>query len=208
MALISVSNNALSNISALPASIPTGALTLIKSITASASASISFVDGTDGVVLDGTYSSYIFKFINIHPANNNVYFRVNASTNGGSSYGVTSTTTFFRAFHDEGDTATSFAYFASADQAQSTDAIFISTEVSNVSDNSVSGELTLFNPSSTTYVKHFISRNNSIFNNNYTMDDFSAGYFNTTSAINAVQFTFITGNIDDGIIKMYGVKKS
>jgi len=180
-----------------------GTLVLLSTQTASSSANISFTTG-----LDSTYDEYIFKFINIHPANNNVYFRVNASTNGGSSYGVTSTTTFFRAFHDEGDTATSFAYFASADQAQSTDAIFISTEVSNVSDNSVSGELTLFNPSSTTYVKHFISRNNSIFNNNYTMDDFSAGYFNTTSAINAVQFTFITGNIDDGIIKMYGVKKS
>ena len=180
-----------------------GTLILLSTQTASASATISFTTG-----LDSTYDEYIFKFINVRPANNNVFFRINGSTNGGSSYGVTSTTTFFRAYHDEGDTDTSLGYFTSGDLAQSANPIPIATETGNTSDNSISGEYKLFNPSSTTYVKHFISRTNCLFNNDYTMDNFVAGYFNTTSAINAVQFTFETGNIADGIIKLYGLKKS
>jgi len=206
MALISVSNNALSNISALPASIPTGALTLIKSITASASASISFVHGTDGVVLDGTYSSYVFKFINIHPSSDGAMFRFNLSTDGGSNYNVTKTTTAFLARHSESGTGGDLQYKTGEDLAQSTSDQIIGIEVGADADQNVNGTLQFFNPSSTTFVKHFIMSSNgndaySDFNYNF----FVAGYGNTTSSINAVRFLFSTGNIDEGIIKLYGV---
>jgi hypothetical protein len=205
MALISVSNNALSDISTLPASIPTGSLTLIKSITASASANISFVHGTDGVVLDGTYLSYVFKFIDIHPATDDVHFTFQTSTDSGSNYGVTLTSTAFHAYHNEADTATNLTYYTSRDLAQST-SFQILGEVGNDNDQSVSGTLQLFNPSSTTYVKHFIATSSMSTSSDYLENQFYGGYFNTTSAINAVQFKMASGNIDDGIIKLYGVK--
>ena len=206
MPLISVSNNALSNITAIPASIPTGALTLIKSITASASASISFVDGTDGVVLDGTYLSYVFKFIDIHPANDGVNFTFQGSTDGGSNYNVTLTSTAFQAYHAENDSGTSLAYGSDKDQAQGTSFQVIMQPIGNESDESGSGTLQIFNPSSLVFVKHFIGNTNYYNDGNYSQTLFTAGYFNTTSAINAVQFKFSSGNIDDGIIKLYGVK--
>ena len=205
MALISVSNNALSDISTLPASIPTGSLTLIKSITASASANISFVDGTDGVVLDGTYLSYVFKFYNMHSSANDS-FQFNMSTDGGSNYNVTKTTTYFEAVHDEADTAASLAYKTARDLAQSTAFQILANEVGTDNDKNASGSLTLFNPSSTVFVKHFIANFNSTFSGDYTVNSYIAGYGNTTSAVNAVRFQFSSGNIDDGIIKLYGVK--
>ena len=208
MALISVSNNALSDISTLPASIPTGSLTLIKSITASASANISFVDGTDGVVLDGTYLSYVFKFINIHPATDDVAFTFQTSTDSGSNYGVTLTSTAFHAYHNEADTDTGFGYETGNDLAQSTGFQNLTTDQSIDNDAGSCGSLTLFNPASTTYVKHFISVTSSFNTSSYQKNQFAAGYGNTTSAVNAVRFQMSSGNIDDGIIKLYGVKKS
>jgi hypothetical protein len=208
MALISVSNNALSDISTLPASIPTGSLTLIKSITASASANISFVDGTDGVVLDGTYLSYVFKFINIHPATDSTHFTFQASTDSGSNYGITITSTAIDAYHLENDTSPTLQYSTGNDLAQSTSFQNLGSIMGNGNDDNLSGTLQIFNPSSTTYVKHWISN----INHTYavaiplTIQELFAGYFNTTSAINAIQFKMTSGNIDDGIIKMYGVK--
>lgn len=205
MALISVSNNALSNITALPASLPTGSLTLIKSITASSSASIEFINGTSGVVLDGTYTSYVFKLINIHPATDNTDFFFNLSTDGGSNYNVTKTTTFFNALHDEGDSAAVLGYSSGSDLAQSTSdqRLF---GLGADADQNASGELQLFNPSSSTYVKHFIFRGNDCDPGNFSIDRFVAGYGNTTSPINAIIFRFAGGvNIDDGTIKLYGV---
>ena len=210
MALISVSNNALSNISTLPASIPTGSLTLIKSITASASANISFVHGTDGVVLDGTYLSYVFKFINIHPSGSNVNFQMNLSIDSGSNYNVTKTTTFFRAIHAENDSFDNLGYRTGEDLAQSTDFQPIMYSMDNDNDSNGNGFLQLFNPSSTTFVKHFISNCSGTANdggiNRYDINYFGAGYGNTTSAVNAIRFQMSSGNIDDGIIKLYGVK--
>lgn len=206
MALISVSNNALSNITAFPASLPTGSLTLIKSITASSSASIEFINGTSGVVLDGTYLSYVFSFIDIHPQTDNVFLTFNLSTDGGSNYNVTKTTTYFRARHDEADTTTSLAYLGTHDLAQSANFQYLSGDTGNGVDESCVGTLYLFNPSSTTYVKHFISTFNSYRFNDFTGNEFSAGYGNTTSAINAIKFQMSSGNIDDGTIKLYGVK--
>jgi len=209
MALISVSNNALSNITAVPASIPTGALTLIKSITASASASIEFINGTDGVVLDGTYSSYVFKFINMHPQTDAVNLQFQGSTNGGSSYGITITSTFFRTAHNEADTATAFGYITGDDLAQSTSfqKITHSTDIGNDNDQNANGYLQIFNPSSTTYVKHFMARTSFSHSADYEIDNFTAGYFNDgANAINAIKFQMSSGNIDDGTIKLYGVK--
>ena len=203
MPLKFANNQSLTGTTALPSSVPTDNLILISTQTASSSATISFTTG-----LNSTYDEYIFKFINIHPATSNIIFQFNFSTDGGSNYNVTKTTTFFRARHREDDSAAALAYNTAEDLAQSTGFQTILFDSGNDSDDNNSGEMSLFNPSSTTYVKHFIGR---ISNTNITAqagDNYFAGYANTTSAINAIQFKFSSGNIDDGIIKMYGVKKS
>jgi len=200
MALISVSNNALQNITAVPASIPTGALILLSTQTASSSASISFTSG-----IDSTYDSYVFKFINCHPATDGVFFHVNFR-DGDTAYDAVKTTTWFRALHSEDNSIENLTYDVAYDLAQSTSAQRLTGSLGNGNDESISGELTLYNPSSTTFVKHFIYRGAAYFNANGAFDIFSAGYCNTTTAIDGVQFTMSSGNIDDGIIKMYGVK--
>ena len=205
MSLTKISNNSLSAISTLPASIPTGALTLLSTQIARSSASISFTSG-----INSTYDSYVFKFIEIHPgtqgSGGSVVFQFQGSTNSGSTYATTMTTTRFMAYHNEADTATSLGYDASRDLAQSTNFQDVTADVGADADSNTSGYLQIFNPSSTTYVKHFIMRTSSVNqDNNYIVDAYTAGYFNTTSAIDAVQFKMSSGNIDDGIIKMYGV---
>jgi hypothetical protein len=142
---------------------------------------------------------------NIHPATDDVAFTFQTSTDSGSNYGVTLTSTAFHAYHNEADTATNLTYYTSRDLAQST-SFQILGEVGNDNDQSVSGTLQLFNPSSTTYVKHFIATSSMSTSSDYLENQFYGGYFNTTSAINAVQFKMASGNIDDGIIKLYGVK--
>jgi hypothetical protein len=178
-------------------------LVLISTQTASASATISFTTG-----LDSTYDEYIFKFIDIHPATNGVNFEFNMSTDGGSNYNVTKTTSVFVAYHREDDSDTSLFYVTSRDLAQSTAFQPVMFSIGNGADESGSGSLTLFNPASTVFVKHFISRANEYHGSNITQDDFTAGYGNTTSAVDAIQFKMSSGNIDDGVIKLYGVKKS
>jgi len=207
MALITVSNNSLTAVTALPASIPTGALTLIKSITASSSASISFVHGADGVILDTTYKSYIFKFINCHPETNNVFFTFQGTiADESASYNQTITSTHFRAYHNEADSATILGSVPDLDQAQGTDFQKLGYNVGNLADESLSGTLQIFNPSSTTFVKHFIARCNIYYEGNFSFDSFTAGYFNQTAALRRFQFKMSSGAIDDGIIKLYGVK--
>jgi len=178
-------------------------LVLLSTQTASSSANISFTTG-----LDSTYDEYIFKFINIHPATDNVNFTFNGSTDGGSNYNLTKTTTNFLAYHYESDAGAGLYYDTTLDQAQSTSFLNLTDSLDNANDVNCSGTLTLFNPSSTTYVKHFISNVNIISNNDASINTYVAGYGNTTSAVNAVRFQFSSGNIDDGIIKLYGVKKS
>jgi hypothetical protein len=189
----------LNNVTALNAAIATGNMILLSSQTASDSASISFATG-----IDSTYKEYQFWFIDINPATDEVNFTFNLSTDSGSNYNVTKTTTYFRAAHDEADTFTGLNYRTDEDLAQSTGFQMISFSVGNGADESTSGTLTLFNPSSTTYVKHFISTSNLTTQNDFTRNDFCAGYGNTTSAINAVQFKMSSGNMD-GTILMYGI---
>ena len=200
MALNFANNNSLSAITTLPASISGGGMTLISEQTASSSATIDFTSG-----IDSTYDSYVFKFINIHPATDNIRFSFQGSTDGGSSYGVTLTNTYHRAFHKEDDSVTVLSYEPFYDQAQSTAFATLVDSLGGDADQQCSGTLQIFNPSSTTFVKHFISRLNNSHAGDYSMDQFTAGYFNTTSSIDAVQFKMDSGNIDDGIIKMYGV---
>jgi hypothetical protein len=200
MALKFAVNNSLSAITSLPSGISGGALNLISTQTASASAYIEFTSG-----IDSTYDSYVFKFINIHPANNNVDFEFNLSTDGGSNYNVTKTTTLFKPYHDEAGTTTTLSYDTGRDIAQGTGYQDIATNFGNDNDQNLAGTLEIFNPSSTTFVKHFICRTQFTHHADFTVEHYVAGYGNTTSSINAIKFQMSSGNIDDGIIKMYGV---
>ena len=207
MALVKYNNNSISSITAA-SSLPTGAMTLIKEQTASSSATISFVDGTSDVVLDSTYPIYLFKFINIHPATNDTGFTV-GFRDGSTAYDATKTSNFFQARHEEDDSAASLSYETSYDLAQSTDFQSLSANTLGTdNDQSFSGEMWLFSPSSTTYVKHFMARGNVYHAANIQQDNFVAGYCNVTAAIDAVQFKQTSGNIDAGTIKLYGIKDS
>jgi len=201
VSLVKHNNNSISAVTSM-ASLTTGSMTLISEQTASASASIEFTTG-----IDSTYPIYKFEFINMHPATDNTEFQFQGSTNGGSSYGVTITSTFFRAYHDEADTGTALEYQTGKDLAQST-SFQVLAEYGNDNDQSTSGELFIFNPSSTTFVKHFMSNFNFSNGSNYSMNTRCAGYFNTTSAVDGFQFKTNSGNTDSGTIKLYGIKDS
>ena len=182
-----------------------GAMTFIKKLTASSSSTLSFVDGSSDVVLDNTYKEYIFIFNNIHPSADGSQFLFNLSVDAGSNYNVTKTTTAFRSFHSEDDSATGLGYYTGGDLAQSTDFQRFADSLGNDNDQSLSGTFTLFNPSSTTFVKHFIANVNYSYDADYSLQYFMAGYGNTTSAINAIQFKMNSGNIDSGTITLYGI---
>jgi len=199
MALNFCNNNSLSAITSIPTAISGGSLNLISTQTASSSSTISFTSG-----LDSTYKEYIFKFINIHPATDGASLTFNGSSDTGSNYNVTKTTTAFRAYHQQDGGGQALGYRTSDDLAQSTSFQILNFEVDNDADSSGVGFLHLFDPSSTTFVKHFIHTGNCV-QSTYTRNDFVAGYFNTTSVIDAVQFKMSSGNIDSGVIKLYGV---
>jgi len=186
-------------------SLNTGSMVFIKKLTASSSANLAFVNGSSDVVLDSTYKEYVFTFKDIHPETDSKKFRINFSVDGGSNYGVTTTSTAFFGRHNEGDTNTALSYDASFDLAQSTNPQNLNNDVGNDNDQCDAGILHLFNPSSTTFVKHFISRVSTAHAGEYHYDMYYAGYANTTSAINAVKFDMASGNIDAGDICLYGI---
>ena len=200
MALNFANNNSLSAITTKPSGLSGGALNLISTQTASSSSTISFTSG-----IDDTYDSYVFKFYNIHPATDNVEFQFNMSIDGGSNYNVTKTSTFFRALHDESDANARLEYRTGQDLAQGTGFQTFNIRLGNGNDECFVGNLFLYSPSSTTFVKHFMSVSNDYGDNNQSDVHYLAGYGNTTSAINAVQFKMSSGNIDSGVIKLYGV---
>jgi len=187
-----INNASLNNIT----SISGPEMTLISSATASSSASIEFSLGN--------YKEYKFFFVNIHPSVNYAYFQFNGSTDSGSNYNVTKTTTFFETEHAESDAGTNLSYRTDLDLAQSTAVQKFNLGLGNNNDDNLNGELTLFNPSSTTYVKHFMYCGNESYPD-YTTQCFVAGYMNTTSAVNAIRFQMNSGNIDAGKILMFGV---
>jgi hypothetical protein len=183
-----------------------GAWNFIKKLTASASSDLSFVDGTDDVVLDSTYKTYFFTFNNMHPETDHADFQFNMSIDTGSNYNVAKTSIRISAYHKENDSGTpSVVYHASSDLAQGTGAQFLFQNIGNDSDQCASGYLYLFEPSSTTFVKHFISRGQLAEGTEYSEENYTAGYGNTTSAVDAIQFSMSTGNIDAGDICLYGI---
>ena len=207
MALVKYNNNSLSSVTSA-AGFPAGAMTLIKTLTASSSSTLSFVDGSSDVVLDSTYPIYLFKFINIHAQTLNSEFTFNLSTDAGSNYNVTKTTTFFRSSQNESGSGAELVYVTSHDLAQSTSFQNLMVDQSVDGDASGSGEIFLFSPSSTTFVKHFLIKLNYMQSAPASNHFFIAGYGNTTSAIDAIQFKMSSGNIDSGTIKLYGIKDS
>jgi len=206
MALVKYNNNSISAVTSA-ASIPSGALTHIKTLTASSSSTLSFVDGSSDVVLDSTYPIYLFKFINIHPATNIVKFTVNFR-DGGSAYDATKTSTYFRARHAEDGSNGQLGYDSGEDLAQGTGVHTLCASTGNDNDQCLAGTLRLFNPSSTTFVKHFIADMSDYRANDYNAREMTAGYCNVTAAIDGVQFAMSSGNIDAGKIKLYGIKDS
>jgi hypothetical protein len=205
MSIVKLNNKAVSNATAFGSITSLGSMVFIKKLTASSSATLSFVDGTDGVVLDDTYKEYYFTFKDIHPATDNVDFEFNMSTDGGSNYNVTKTTTLFDPIHGEDGSNGGVAYSSSRDLAQGTGFQDLMGAMGNDNDQNGCGYLHLFNPSSTTFVKHFISRTHYYHNGNYALSMFIAGYGNTSSSIDAIRFAMSSGNIDAGDICLYGI---
>ena len=186
-----------------------GVWTKIKTLTASSSATLSFVNGTSDVVLDSTYPIYVFKFINIHPSGTN-RFQFNGSIDAGSNYNVTKTTTVFVAGVKEDASDAAVTYQSGDDHAQQTSFQDLMAYGDQDADNdhSLNGTLQIFNPSSTTFVKHFIARTQANIDADYSVQTFVAGYFNDTNDIDAIQFKMNSGEVDSGKIKLYGIGDS
>ena len=196
-------NNSMSAITSLPSGVGGGSLILISTQTASSSSTISFTSG-----IDSTYKEYIVKFFDVHPATDNNtstnYFEVNFR-DGSTDYDATKTTTIFRAYHFEDASTQGLSYETDHDLAESTGFQRIAQGMGNDNDQCVAGILHLFNPSSTTFVKHFLCETNNIHADNASYRWNVAGYCNTTTAIDGIQFKMTTGNIDSGTFKLYGV---
>jgi hypothetical protein len=178
-------------------------LVYIASKTASADATVSFTTG-----IDATYNEYQFHFVNMHPATNDSDFSFQVNAAGATGFNETITSTFIRTWHRESADVYNLDYGTGDDQAQGTAYQPLYDRVNSANDSSTSGILTLYGPSSTTYVKHFVSRLNAMHATDYTMENLAAGYINTTSAIDEISFKFSSGNIDAGVIKMYGIAKA
>jgi hypothetical protein len=212
MALVKYNDRSIRNLTTAPAAATSspGALVHIKTVTASSSSTVTFVNGTSDVVLDSTYPIYKVKMINVHPSSEQKFY-VNFR-DGSTAYDATKTTTNFRAYHferdNEGDAG--LGYQDGLDLAQATGDQMIGQEISTNNDASGCGELYLFNPSSTTFVKHFLVYFEHMYTNSAPgpIDNYTAGYCNTTTAIDGIQFKFASGNIDSGIFELYGIKDS
>ena len=201
MALNFANNNSLSAITTKPSGLSGGSMNLISTQTASSSSTISFTSG-----IDDTYDEYVFKFYDIHPSQDgSTFFSFNMSVDSGSNYNVAKTTTDFYAYHNESDSDSGITYDASYDLAQGTGFQYLADNSGGDNDQALSGTLTLYNPSSTTFVKHFISTTNVAQVVDYSVAFYAAGYGNTTSAVDAIQFKMSAGNIDSGVIKLYGI---
>ncbi len=204
MALVKYNNNSISSVTALD-SIASGDMVLLTTNTITSGVSSSSFTSN----IDSTYDTYLFKFINIHPASDNVEFHFNFR-DGSSAFDATKTTTYFYAYHKEDGSDAGQAYVGGRDLAQSTSYQPINQGSDNDNDSSISGEVFLFSPSSTTFVKHFIGRVSHIETSspNFAVQAHFGGYCNTTAVIDGVDFKFNSGNIDSGVIKMYGLSKS
>jgi hypothetical protein len=176
-------------------------LHLIASATASSSATLEFTSG-----IDSTFNEYEFQFVNIHPSADDKQFQFQVNAVGASGFNETITSSAYYAYHNENDSSYTFAYRTNADQAQGTGyQAAIGYNMGYDADQSASGKLTLFDPSNTTFVKHFTSQGVVAVYNDIAASLFTAGYINVTAAIDEISFKFNSGNIDAGTIYMYGV---
>lgn len=169
------------------------------------SGKIRFVHGEDSVVMDNTYKVYEFYLVNMHPSNDASAIQFQVDVSGSTSYDQHITSTFFRAKNHESGGSPEIAYVASYDQSNTQNYQLLCNDVGFDDDQSVSGLLTLYEPSSGTFVKHFTSRMSEVHESDITMDSFCAGYINETAAIDKIQFEFDAGTIQTGTIYMYGV---
>ena len=199
MAIRTANNQSLTEITAFPSAVALGGLVLLATETASSSDLVTFDSN-----INSTYSEYIFKFMDIHPSNNDVALQVNFR-DGSTAYDATKTSSYFYAHHNEADTDTGLGYYTANDVAQGTGVQKIALGLGTGNDESASGYLHLFNPSSTTFVKHFMAVTNQHHSGDYSQVWYIAGYVNVTAAIDGVQFKQSSGNIDAGTFKMYGV---
>ena len=198
---INVCNDrSMASITSLPSGVSGSSLVLISEQTASSSSDIQFTSG-----IDSTYKEYIFKFINIHGSIDNTHFYMDFSTDGGSSYGVAATTSLYRAQHKEDGSDPALEYLGGSDLDNSTSEQRIILSQSHDDDQCGSGYMHLFDPSNTTFAKQFFTRTSGSWYLDYNFDIHVSGYINTTSAVDAIQFTMSSGNIDSGVIKLYGV---
>tara|TARA_B100001113_G_C21047938_1_gene595366 strand:- start:229 stop:846 length:618 start_codon:yes stop_codon:yes gene_type:complete len=204
MSIVKLNNRGVKDATAFGSITGLGSMTLIKKLTASSSATLSFVDGASSVVLDNTYKEYLFTFNNMHPSSAS-NFAFQGSTNTGSSYGVNITSSHFQAKHDENGSGAALSYEAGRDLAQSTSFQRLTETQNTANDECCAGFIKLFNPSSTTFVKHFIATFQSISDNPSSSNNYCAGYFNTTSPVDAFQFKFESGDIASGDICLYGI---
>jgi len=206
MSIVKLNNQAVKNATAFGSISSLGSMTFIKKLTASSSSTLSFVDGSSDVVLDNTYKEYLFTFNNIHPSQDgSTFFSFNMSVDSGSNYNVAKTTTDFYAYHNESGSSSGIYYDTNYDLAQGTGFQYLADNSGGDNDQALSGTLHLFNPSSTTFVKHFISTTNVAQVVDYSVAFYAAGYGNTTSAVDAIQFKMSAGNIDAGDICLYGI---
>ena len=201
MSIVKLNNRSVKNITSF-GSLTSGSMTFISKTTISSpTSSVQFTSG-----IDNTYKEYIFYFVNLHPnSNSEPDIRMNFSIDGGSNYNVTKTTTAFYARHAENGDFASMAYESDSDLSQSTANQAVGLNMESDNDGSLAGYLHLFNPSSTTFVKHYITHTISYHGGNLVLDEFSGGYGNTTSAVDAIRFQMSSGNIDAGTITLYGI---
>tara|TARA_Y100000592_G_scaffold6792_1_gene9701 strand:- start:36 stop:662 length:627 start_codon:yes stop_codon:yes gene_type:complete len=204
--LVKHNNNSLSAVTSV--GLTQGKITLIKEQTASSSASISFVDGSGGVVLDSTYPIYMFEFINIHPSNDGAKFNFNMSIDGGSNYNVTKTSSNLETYHYENDSQSVFNATSGGTLQQGTGDLAVLRGVGSDNDQCGCATMHLFSPSNTTFMKHFQIRSVRSQSIDYAGDNLFCGYGNTTSAIDAIIFRMSAGDIDSGTIKLFGIKGS
>ena len=180
-------------------------MTFIKKLTASSSGTLSFVHGSSSVILDSTYKEYLFILKDIHGSVNDKNMGFNVSIDGGSNYNVAKTSSAFEAYHYENDGAAAAGYVAGRDLAEGTGFQILTSEAGADNEECACGTIQLFNPASTTFVKHYISRMVDKNPAPAAVVNHVAGYVNTTSAVNAVQFKMANGNIDAGTITLYGI---
>ena len=202
MSIVKLNNRGVRSATSFGCASAIGSMVFISKQTASSSATISFTSG-----IDSTYKEYLFTFNNMHPATDNTQFAFQVDTGTNTNYNIACTSTTFRAYHNEAGNDAGVGYVTGEDQAQGTafQKLTAGGTIGNDNDQSASGYLHIFNPSSSVFVKHFICRSNASHNGDYTADFYAAGYFNTTTALTRVQFKMLSGNTDAGDICLYGI---